>query len=139
MANQTATVHCQYRCNGIDWDNCGIQINAIVIVPADNYSAYGVCISEDIAQFNQQGYNITASCNSNSTCTNQHNVQMATYAITLKGFNESSFHEFVMICGAARRTSIRESFIRYNGILQERTIIKVMEEEPNISGSINCS
>ena len=134
MPNQTATVYCQYNCTGIDWDNCGIQANAIVIIPANDYSAHGLCITEDIFQFNRRGYNITASCNSNSTCmTGQPNVQVATYAVTLKGFNESSFNEFVIVCGAARRTSPSEPIRRYSGILQGRTIIKVipMEEEPN--------
>ena len=129
--NQTATVHCQYNCTSVNWDTCGIEANAIIIIPADNYSAHEVCYPSDKDRFNRRNYNITATCNTDSTCSSQYaqNIpSIATYTITLKGFNESSLREFVVVCGASRRNSVTEPFIRYSGLLHRRSIIKVTEQ-----------
>ena len=127
LPNQTATVHCQYNCTGVDWDSCGIKPNAIIIIPADNYSTHEVCIQEARAHFHSKRFNITATCIEGSIQQLVQNISTATYDITLQGFNISSLREFIIVCGAARYISLDEGYIRYSGLLHRHTIVKVEE------------
>ena len=125
--DQTATMHCQLNYSV----SCGtmIQANAIIIISADNYSTHEVCIPEARHDFHTEFEYITATCNYDSIQQYVQNMNTVTYTITLKGFNESSLREFVVVCGASRRNSVTEPFIRYSGLLHRNVIIKV-EEQP---------
>ena len=140
LPNQTAMVHCQYNCTGIDWDNCSIEPNAIIIIPADNYSAHEICLPQDRDKFRQEGFNITATCVESTVENIQQvvqNVSIATYNITLQGFNTSSLREFIIFCGAARFYSLDEGYIRYSGLLHRRTIVKVEEGRVLTHNAVN--
>ena len=135
--DETATVRCQILCNGFDWSGCGVRPNAIVIVPAKNYSTHEVCDTGASRHnhFNnpRQGYNVTATCDLNgiqpeTLCSDVNGV--LNYSVTLRGFASSNLTEFVVVCGLARNISLNQSepLVAVNGLNHRLGIIRVRKE-----------
>ena len=123
--DKMVTVPCTINCTGINFatTGCSVQPNAIVIVPSDRYEAYEVCKNSHFN--NREDYNVSASCEYNSTQFQSfcNNMDIIMYNVTLRNFNASSLKEFVVLCGISLNDS--SSSITFNGLRRQKVVIKV--------------
>ena len=120
---------CYINCTGNEaWANsgCGVQPNAVVMVPSDSYGAHEVCYQG--RSFRSENYNVSVSChhehiNKTTFCANMEEVM---YNVTLQNFSATSPRELVVVCGMTP-TSGSQSLpaLAINGLLHRKFIIKV--------------